>query len=78
MAEPRKPSPPSRAVRELADDGFASPREAARFLAIGKDWMYELLRAGAISHVRHGRRISVSWRALKQYAASQIKLGRIA
>lgn len=77
-AAARRPSVPPRAVRELVEDGFAKPGEAARYLGIGRSWFYELIRANAISHVRHGRRISVSWRALKQYAASQMKLGRIA
>ena len=40
--------------------------------------MYDLLKAGAISHIRHGRRISISWAALHKYAEQQLKLGRIA
>jgi len=64
--------------KELVADGFVNPLEAARYLGIGKSWFYALLKAGAITHIRHGRRISVSKVALRQYAEQQLKLGRIA
>jgi excisionase family DNA binding protein len=66
------------ARKQLVEQGFAKPTEAARFLGIGRTWLYELIRADAISHIRHGRRISISWAALHEYAAQRIKLGKIA
>lgn len=70
--------PPTSANRKLVADGFAKPREAAAFLGIGKDWIYELIRVGAITHMRHGRRISIPWAAIHEYAASRVKRGSLA
>lgn len=64
--------------KALVSEGFAKPSDAARYLGIGRRWLYELIRANAITHIRHGRRISISWAALHEYAASQLKIGRIA
>lgn len=74
----KPPSAAPRAARRLVENGFAKPREGAEYLRISMDWMYELVRIGAISHIRHGRSIAIPWDALHEYAARRIKLGRIA
>jgi excisionase family DNA binding protein len=65
-------------ARKVVADGFAKPTEAARFLGVGKDWIYELIRKGDLSHVRHGRRISIPWSAVHEYAAQRLRHGSIA
>jgi excisionase family DNA binding protein len=75
---PTKSKPAPREARRLVESGFAKPREAAKFLRIGNKWMYDLLRVGAISHLRHGRSIVIPWASIHEYAAQRLKLGRIA
>jgi len=70
--------PASSSARSLVAGGFAKPKEAAAFLGLGKNWIYELIRVGALTHVRHGRRISIPWSAVHEYAATQLRHGRIA
>ena len=67
-----------RAERELIDDGFASVAEAARWLAISRSRMYELLRGNVISHATLGGKLVVSRRALHSYALSTLKVGSVA
>ena len=67
----------ARAAHKVAD-GFAKPKEAAAFLGVGIDWLYELVRTGSLSHMRHGRKISIPWSALREYAARKLQLGKIA
>jgi len=76
----RKHVPKSKASAQdlrLVVDGFAKPREAACFLDIGRDWLYGLVKAGALTHIRHGRRISIPWVVLREYAVLRLKRGRV-
>jgi excisionase family DNA binding protein len=75
---PTKSKPAPSESRKLVQNGFATPREAALFLRISLDYLYDLIRVGAISHLRHGRRISIPWDALREYAAHRLKPGKIA
>lgn len=74
---PRRDAAP-RAVRKLVENGFAKPREAAQYLGIGKKLTYGLIHDGTLSHVRHGRRISIPWESLREYAAQRLKPGSVA
>jgi excisionase family DNA binding protein len=69
---------PSAHARKLVAEGFAKPLEAATFLGIGKTWLYDLIRVGAISHVRFGRRICIPWASVHEYAAVRVRHGSIA
>lgn len=64
--------------RHFDSEGFARPRDVAAYLGVGKMWVYELIRTGALTHIRHGKRISIPWKAVYEYAALRIKPGRIA
>ena len=65
-------------ARQVVAAGFAKPTEAAAFLGIGKTWIYDLIKAGSITHVRHGRRIVIPWSAVHEYAAQKLRYGKIA
>lgn len=65
----------SPSARRVIEDGFAKPTEAARFLGVGKTWVYELIRNGTLSHIRQGRRVSIPWIALREYAEALLQYG---
>lgn len=85
------PAPPRRRRRRLREarvhthpvvevigaEGFATPREAAHFLGVGKTWMYELCQAGGLTHIRHGNRICIPWSVIYKYAQARCKRGTI-
>lgn len=62
----------------IVKDGFCKPREAAKYLHVSPRWLYELVRIGALSHVRHGRSITIPWAAVYAYAASRLNRGYVA
>jgi excisionase family DNA binding protein len=57
--------------REFDERGFAKAREVAAYLAISKVWVYDLCHAGVLAYVRHGKRISISWKSVYDYAAER-------
>lgn len=68
---------PSAASRQMVAEGFAKPREAAAYLGVSLKWIYHLVRANGISHIRLGKRIVIPWGALHEYAATCLKRGSI-
>jgi excisionase family DNA binding protein len=64
--------------RKLIDDGFASIADAAKFLAISRSRLYELVHGGVITHARLGGKLVVSRAAMREYAAGLLKLGSVA
>ena len=63
--------------RSLINDGFESVAEAARFLAISKSRMYELLHGGVVTHAKLGGKLVVSRAALREYAAGLLEIGSV-
>ncbi len=69
-AEPVAPEP-SRAERAAVDERLAlTVREAAELLGIGVTLAYELVDRGEIPHVRLGRTVRISRRALEEWIAA--------
>ena len=64
--------------RELLDDGFVGVAEAARWLAISRSRLYELLHGGVISHAQLAGKLVVSRRAVQEYAAQRLQIGSVA
>ena len=50
-----------------------SPHEAAYVLGLGRTKLYQLLKEGAISHLRVGKRILITDEALTAWLRSQEK-----
>lgn len=69
---------PTRRERDLVDDGFASVAEAAQWLAISKSRLYELVKAGVLSHARLSGKIALPRSVLREYALSTLKVGSVA
>lgn len=76
--QPRQPRKMKRTARAFDEYGFAKPREAAEFLAVSKVWIYDLCRAGILAHIRHGKRYSISWQSVYEYAAARTVRGKSA
>lgn len=70
--------PPSAYKRRLVEAGFATPTEVARHLGISRWWVYQLINGGVLSSIQHGRRFSVPWNSVHQYAATRVKQGKVA
>lgn len=68
----------TRRERELLNDGFVSVTEAARWLAISRSRMYELVAAGVLSHARLSGKIVVPRAALHEYARAALVPGSVA
>jgi excisionase family DNA binding protein len=64
--------------RELLGAGFVSVAEAARWLAISRSRMYELVKAGVLSHARISGKIVLPRAALCEYAAAALVRGSVA
>lgn len=64
--------------RKLVDEGFASVADAARYLALSKGRVYELVHGGALSHAKLGGKIVLPWAALKTYARQRVVQGAVA
>lgn len=62
----------------LVEEGFCTAKEAAAFLGVSRTRLYQLVKAGVLTCAFHGRHISVSRRALREYAAQCIVIGTIA
>jgi excisionase family DNA binding protein len=56
---------------ELAavEDGFASVREAERYLSISRAKLYDLMESGGLIYAKIGRARRIPWATLRQYAA---------
>lgn len=62
----------------IRDRKYANPTEAARFLGIGKTWVYDLIKHNAITHYRYGRSIRIPWDAIHAFQEQRRVRGRIA
>lgn len=63
---------------ELLTGGFLSVSESAKWLAISRSRLYELIAAGVLSHARISGKICVPRRALHEYVAQRLVIGTIA
>jgi excisionase family DNA binding protein len=61
--------------KKLMEDGWASPKEAAEYLSIGKSTIYDLLDRGAIPSARFGRTRRIPWRAIAAYCDESLPDG---
>jgi excisionase family DNA binding protein len=52
----------------LTQEGFASIREAARFLSVGRSTVYKLMEEGSLRYAKVGKCRRIPWRALREYA----------
>ncbi len=58
---------------DLLAEGFATVRDAMKFLAIGKSLIYELMERGELPYATFGRCRRIPWAGLRAYAAAQLK-----
>lgn len=72
------PRKPSAARVRVVTGGLATPKEACTYLRVGRNWLYGLMRSGALSYVRYGKRYAIPWSALHEYAATKLRPGKIA
>lgn len=63
---------------DLAKEGGASAKEAAKFLGISERRVYDLRKAGTLSHAIIGGKIVFPRRALAEYLAAALDLGSVA
>jgi excisionase family DNA binding protein len=56
----------------LAEGGFATVLEVARFLAVSRSQVYALMEKGALPSARIGRSRRVPWVAVRKFAAEAI------
>ncbi|MEV4974863.1 helix-turn-helix domain-containing protein [Streptomyces scopuliridis] len=47
-----------------------APAEAAKVLSLGRSTIYNLMAAGALAYVKHGRLRRIRWTELERYASS--------
>ncbi len=52
-------------------EGLARVEEAARYLAIGRTTIYELLDSGALPSVKIGKARRIPWTALEKLASAE-------
>lgn len=55
-----------------ADAIFLSPERAAEILRISRSAMFELIRAGEIASIRHGKRRLIARRSVEDWAERQL------
>lgn len=60
---------------DVVVDGLLSIKEAARFLAIGRSKLYDLMDRGALSYVKIGKARRVPKRGLAEFAAKNLRGG---
>ncbi len=58
---------------DLVADGFATPKEAAKFLSISPASVYRLMDAKEIPSANFGRSRRIPRKALEQFAAAKVK-----
>jgi excisionase family DNA binding protein len=57
---------------DLVGHGFASILEAARFLAVSRAKVYQLMDARKLAFAKFGRSRRVPWEGLREYARRQL------
>jgi excisionase family DNA binding protein len=53
-------------------DGFAEIAEAQQYLRLSRATIYTLMETGRLAYARFGRTRRIPWRALYDYAASNL------
>jgi excisionase family DNA binding protein len=56
----------------LIREGFAEVGEAQQYLRLSRATIYNLMESGALAYARFGRTRRIPWRALYEYAASNL------
>jgi len=55
-------------ANEIVDDGFATVRNAEKFLGLCRAKIYHLMDAGEIRYAKFGKSRRIPWVALREYA----------
>lgn len=63
---------------KLVSDGFLTVAQTAAYLALSKSSVYDLIRAGMLSHGRFAGKLVVPKIAAHQYAQERVVLGSVA
>lgn len=61
---------------EMIADGMAKVEEGERFLSVSRSTLYTLMDAGELPYCKIGRARRIPWRALKDYAAATLRMGK--
>ena len=57
---------------EMTADGFASIKEAEKYLSVCRTKIYALMDAGELKYAKIGKSRRIPWAVLRSYAAGQI------
>jgi excisionase family DNA binding protein len=56
-------------------DGLTSRAEAAHFLSLSRSTLYELMDDRQLRYVKLGRARCLPWRAVREFAAANLRVG---
>jgi excisionase family DNA binding protein len=62
----------ARPASSLADEGFATIREAMTYLSISRATLYALMDAGDLPYAKFRRCRRIPWQALREYATRNL------
>jgi excisionase family DNA binding protein len=57
---------------DLVGDGFASVREASKFLSMSRAKIYQLMNARELAYAKFGRSRRVPWEGLRDFARRRL------